>query len=66
MPSSWMWRHVGLIRADVSEERVASTLKMEAVSSSKTLILTRATRHHTPEDGILHSPHCENLKSYII
>jgi hypothetical protein len=26
---------------------------------------TRATRHHIPEDDILHSHSCENLKSYI-
>jgi hypothetical protein len=27
---------------------------MEAIRSSETLILTRATRRHMPEDGILH------------
>jgi hypothetical protein len=33
-------------------------------SSSETLVLTRATWHHIPEDGILHS-HChENLNFY--
>jgi hypothetical protein len=38
------------------------TLMMEAILSFETLILTRATWHHIPEDSILHS-HCrENLK----
>jgi hypothetical protein len=27
-------------------------------------VLTRATSHHVPEDGIPHRHHCENLNSY--
>jgi hypothetical protein len=40
------------------------TLKMEATRSSETLVITRPTRRHVPDDGTLHSHRWGNLKSY--
>jgi hypothetical protein len=41
------------------------TLKMEAIRSSETSVLIRATRCHLPEDDNHHSHRRGNLKSYI-
>jgi hypothetical protein len=37
---------------------------IEEICSSETSVLTRATWHNIPGDDILHSHHCENLRSY--
>jgi hypothetical protein len=55
-----------LFTANIPSLLVLVTLIREAKCSSKTSVLTRATQHNIPEDGILHSPHRENLKSYIV
>jgi hypothetical protein len=44
----------------------ANRLKMEAIYSSETSVISICTRRHTPEDRFLHSHRRVNLKSYII
>jgi hypothetical protein len=49
----------------VPSSPILATLMMEALRSSETSVLTRATQRNIPEDGIFHGHRREILKSYI-
>jgi hypothetical protein len=54
-----------LVANIVPSSSILVTLNMEALRSSKTSLVTRVTWRNIPEDSILLSQNCENLKSYV-
>jgi hypothetical protein len=59
MPSSGKWRYVELVWTDVLEERIASISRVQKSASEEP---AWGGCSHIPQDDILHSHRCENLK----
>jgi hypothetical protein len=56
----------GETRSAVMLVRLPATLKMEAICSSETSVVTQqTTRRHIPEDNTLHNHRCDPAFSFI-
>jgi hypothetical protein len=74
MPYSGILYRVVFVRTDVSEECIASIVRVTRISELGTTLaitsnrrtLRRGTWGNIPEDGILHCHRRDNFKSYII
>jgi hypothetical protein len=53
-----------LVTANVPRSPIQDTPMMETIRPTETSVLTTAIRRNISEDGIVHSDHRENFKSY--